>query len=158
MLPQIRLVYPNDLVESAPKDMYAALGKNDQKIYVVPSQNLVVVRMGDASGIPLYALSNFDRELWDRLSKMSCTSSVESIDYQGISVSPNPVSDVLYLNLPENDVYTEGAVFMTNTLGQTYNLGKISNQINTTTLPNGLYILTLKTKTKQFYAKILIQH
>jgi hypothetical protein len=33
---------------SAPNDMYMALGKNDQKIYVIPSKNMVV-RMGDAA-------------------------------------------------------------------------------------------------------------
>lgn len=158
MLPQIRLVYPTDLVESAPKDMYAALGKNDQKIYVVPSQNLVVVRMGDASGIPLFALSNFDRELWDRLSKMSCTSSEQDIDYQEISVSPNPVSDILQIQLPENIVYTEGGIFMTNVLGQTYNLGQLTHQISTATLPNGTYFLTIKTQSKQYRAKVLVQH
>ncbi len=158
MLPQLRVVYPADLVETAPKDMYAALGKNDQKIYVVPSQNLVVVRMGNASGLSLFALSNFDRELWDKLSRMSCTSLSQDIDYQELSVSPNPVSDVLQLNLPENEVYTEGAVSMTNTLGQTYSLGPITAQINTTTLPNGMYFLKIKTKTKQFRVKFLVQH
>ena len=158
MLPQIRLVYQGSIVDSAPNDMYAALGKNDQKIYVVPSQNMVVVRMGDASGIPLYALSNFDNELWLKLSKMTCTSSNQDIEYQDISVSPNPVSDVLQLNLSENDLNTEGGVFITTVLGQVYDLGHIKRQINTTTLPNGLYFLTIKTKTKQYKAKILIQH
>ena len=158
MLPQIRLVYQGSIVDSAPNDMYAALGKNDQKIYVVPSQNMVVVRMGDASGIPLYALSNFDNELWLKLSKMTCASSSQDIDYQDISVSPNPVSDVLQLNLSENDLNTEGGIFMTNALGQVYDLGHIKRQINTTTLPNGLYFLTIKTKTKQYKAKVLIQH
>ena len=158
MLPQIRLVYQGSIVDSAPNDMYAALGKNDQKIYVVPSQNMVVVRMGDASGIPLYALSNFDNELWLKLSKMTCASSSQDIDYQDISVSPNPVSDVLQLNLSENDLNTEGGVFITTALGQVYDLGHIKRQINTTTLPNGLYFLTIKTKTKLYKAKILIQH
>ena len=158
MLPQIRFVYQTDLIESAPKDMYAALGKNDQKIYVVPSQNMVVVRMGDASGLALYALSNFDREIWDRLSKMSCTSSAQEIDFQYFSVSPNPVSTMLQLNLSINDAITEGSVFMTNTLGQTYNLGKIAHQINTANLPNGLYLLTIKNGVNQYKAKVFVQH
>jgi CubicO group peptidase (beta-lactamase class C family) len=158
MLPQIRLVYPGGIVDSAPNDMYAALGKNDQKIYVVPSQNMVIIRMGETSGIPLYALSNFDNELWNRLSKMTCTSSNQDIDFQDISVFPNPVSTVLQLNLPENTDFTEGGIFMTNTLGQVFDLGKIQPQINTTTLPDGLYFLTIKTKTKQYKAKVLVQH
>lgn len=158
MLPQTRLVFQGGIVDSAPNDMYAALGKNDQKIYVIPSQNMVVIRMGETSDIPLYALSNFDNELWLRLSKMTCTSSNQDIDIQDISVSPNPVSDVLQLNLPENAFNTEGGIFMTNTLGQVYDLGKIQRQINTSTLPNGLYFLNIQTKTTQYKAKVFVQH
>jgi CubicO group peptidase (beta-lactamase class C family) len=158
MLPQARLVYPTNLVPTAPLDMYAALGKNDQKIYVVPSQNLVVVRMGDASGLSLFALSNFDRELWEKLSNMSCTNSVQNIDYQELNASPNPVSSVLSLNLPQNVVDTEGSVFLTNTLGKVYGMGKIAPQISTATLPDGLYFLVVKTRTKQYRGKIVVQH
>lgn len=67
MLPQSQMVFTTNLVPNAPPDMYAALGKNDQKLYVSPSQQLVVIRMGDSAGIPLYALSNFDNELWGKL-------------------------------------------------------------------------------------------
>ena len=48
MLPQSQFVFTGNIIPNAPADLYAALGKNDQKIYVVPSQNLVVIRMGDA--------------------------------------------------------------------------------------------------------------
>jgi hypothetical protein len=47
--------------------MYAALGKDDQKIYVVPSQQLVVIRMGEAADGSNFALSGFDNELWGKL-------------------------------------------------------------------------------------------
>ncbi len=67
MLPEVQFVFPGPLVPNAPADMYSALGKNDQKIYVVPSQNLVVVRMGDSAGNIQLALSSFDNELWGKL-------------------------------------------------------------------------------------------
>ncbi len=67
MLPGTQLTFNGSIAPNAPADMYAALGKNDQKIYVVPSQNIVVIRMGDASGLSLFALSSFDDELWGRL-------------------------------------------------------------------------------------------
>ena len=67
MLPGSQILFNSSIVPNAPADMYAALGKNDQKIYVVPSQNIVVIRMGDASGLSLYALSSFDDELWGKL-------------------------------------------------------------------------------------------
>jgi CubicO group peptidase (beta-lactamase class C family) len=67
MLPSLQLVFPGMLVPNAPADMYSALGKNDQKIYVVPSQKLVVIRMGDSAGNSQLALSSFDNELWGKL-------------------------------------------------------------------------------------------
>lgn len=67
MLPQAQLSLNGPLIPNAPADTYAALGKNDQKIYVVPSQNLVVIRMGDSAGNIHLAASSFDNELWGRL-------------------------------------------------------------------------------------------
>jgi len=67
MTPIFQTVFTGMLVPNAPADMYCALGKNDQKIYVVESQKLVVIRMGESSGSPALALSGFDNELWGRL-------------------------------------------------------------------------------------------
>ena len=67
MLPGLQLVFSGALMPNAPADMYAALGKNDQKIYVVPSQKIVVIRMGDAAGNVQLAASSFDNELWGKL-------------------------------------------------------------------------------------------
>lgn len=107
LLPQSQFVFTGNIVPSAPSDMYCALGKNDQKIYVVPSQNLVVIRMGNASGTPLYALSNFDNELWKRISALPCstTAAVETLQDTPLSIYPNPTQDWLNLELkqPLND-------------------------------------------------------
>lgn len=67
MLPTLQVVFNGMLVPNAPADLYAALGKNDQKIYVVPSKKLVVIRMGDSAGNSQLALSSFDNELWGKL-------------------------------------------------------------------------------------------
>ena len=67
MLPSVQFVFPGMLTPNAPADMFAALGKNDQKIYVVPSQKLVVIRMGESAGNVQLAASSFDNELWGKL-------------------------------------------------------------------------------------------
>jgi CubicO group peptidase (beta-lactamase class C family) len=67
MLPQTQFVFSGNLVPTAPSDLISALGKNDQKVYVVPSQKLVVIRMGESAGNVQMALSSFDSELWGKL-------------------------------------------------------------------------------------------
>lgn len=67
MVPGSQIVIPGSLIPNAPKDLYAALGKNDQKVYVVPSQKLVIIRMGNSAGGFTLALSGFDNELWGKL-------------------------------------------------------------------------------------------
>ncbi len=67
MVPSVQAVFNGSMISNAPADMYAALGKNDQKIYVVPSQKLVVIRMGNAADGAFNAVSGFDQELWGKL-------------------------------------------------------------------------------------------
>jgi CubicO group peptidase (beta-lactamase class C family) len=55
------------LVKHAPPDMFAAMGKGDIKIYVVPSLSLVVVRHGDNTGADTFGPSSYDEALWRRL-------------------------------------------------------------------------------------------
>jgi CubicO group peptidase (beta-lactamase class C family) len=72
MLPNGQTVYPGTLVPNAPPDMYAAMGANDQRIYVVPSRKMVVVRMGNASdpANPNFAVSGFDNSLWENINNL----------------------------------------------------------------------------------------
>jgi CubicO group peptidase (beta-lactamase class C family) len=67
-LPQTQLQFNGSLIPSAPDDMYMALGKNDQKIYVIPSRKMVVIRMGESADGTNFALSDFDQVLWEKIS------------------------------------------------------------------------------------------
>ena len=69
-LPQSQIEFNGELIPNAPQDMYAALGKNDQKIYIVPSKKLVVIRMGNAADGSNFALSDFDNVLWSKISTL----------------------------------------------------------------------------------------
>ena len=66
-LPQTQIEFTGSLIPNAPSDMYCALGKNDQKLYVVPSKNLVIIRMGESAEDSNFALSNFDNDLWEKI-------------------------------------------------------------------------------------------
>ncbi len=69
-LPGSQLEFNGELIPNAPTDMYAALGKNDQKIYIVPSKKLVIVRMGNTADNINFALSTFDNGLWAKINAL----------------------------------------------------------------------------------------
>lgn len=66
-LPQSQYQFSGSIIPSAPSDMYMALGKNDQKIYIIPSKKMVIIRMGDAADGSNMALSDFDEVLWQKI-------------------------------------------------------------------------------------------
>lgn len=72
MLPGDQTQYPGPLIPSAPLDMFAGMGALDQRVYVIPSRNMVVIRMGNAAdpANPAFAISGFDYELWQKISDL----------------------------------------------------------------------------------------
>jgi CubicO group peptidase (beta-lactamase class C family) len=66
-MPQTQVQFNGSLIPNGANDMYMALGKNDQKIYVIPSKKMVVIRMGDAADEENWALSGFDNDLWEKI-------------------------------------------------------------------------------------------
>jgi hypothetical protein len=77
--------------------MYAALGKNDQKIHVVPSKGWVVVRQGNAGSttsagntVPI----QFDNTMWSYLNQLVCVpSALNEVVENQIKIWPNPAAD-----------------------------------------------------------------
>lgn len=67
---------PGHLVPSAPKDMVSANGKGGQRIFIVPSLRMVVIRLGDTPVMSNFSprelatdgtQSKFDEQLWSKL-------------------------------------------------------------------------------------------
>jgi CubicO group peptidase (beta-lactamase class C family) len=67
MIPTLQTVFAGPMAPDAPADMLMALGKDDKKIYVVPSLDLVVVRHGDDAGTSTAGPSAFDNVFWGKL-------------------------------------------------------------------------------------------
>jgi len=61
--PATTFVLNQELASNAPDDMIAAIGKNGQFIDVVPSENMVVIRMGEAPSDALVPIL-FHNEMW----------------------------------------------------------------------------------------------
>jgi hypothetical protein len=52
--------------ENAPNDLFAGMGKNGQFVEVIPSMNLVVIRMGEAPDGSLVPIT-FHNEMWEKI-------------------------------------------------------------------------------------------
>ncbi len=70
-LPASEKELQGSIIPEAPKDLIAGLGKNDQKLYIIPSQNMVIVRMGKPGAAKVkLGLSTFDNELWSKINAL----------------------------------------------------------------------------------------
>lgn len=91
-LPGLQFDFPGPLLPNAPDNMIAALGLNGQIINVVPTSNLVIVRMGDSpSSGNIGALLNND--IWSYLNEIippsNSTTQLKTADEEP-KVYPNP--------------------------------------------------------------------
>lgn len=63
-IPGSEQLFEGKLIPNAPNDLIAGLGAFDQKMYVVPSKNLVIIRMGASGGTDELGPTTYDNELW----------------------------------------------------------------------------------------------
>ncbi len=158
LLPGLQFPFQGPVIPEAPADMYSALGKNDQKIYVVPSLELVVVRQGDAAYNTVFALSSFDDELWAKIMDLYSTSSVDPIHQQALLPYPNPADTGFRLDLPVGQP-TLVKVFDVNMrlVGSFQVTDK--EEIATTAWQQGLYLLQIEGPDGTLsYRKLRVKH
>ncbi len=141
-VPGLQLVFNGPLVPNAPADMIAGLGKNDQKLYVIPSMDMVIIRMGNDSGQPVAAVSAFDNELWGLLKDVFCPNGPVSVneprEQSVVKIYPNPANDVLYTE-------GEGQLLITDINGRTVLQSQISGikEFSIQHLATGVFTLRL---------------
>lgn len=70
-LPATEEDFTGKLIPNAPNDLFAGLGKDDQKVYIIPSENMVVIRLGDNAGVSTFGPSSFDNELWGKINTLT---------------------------------------------------------------------------------------
>jgi CubicO group peptidase (beta-lactamase class C family) len=69
MVPGLQTVFPRSLAPNVPTDMFAAMGKNGQLLNIVPSKNLIMIRMGETPDIGDVPFT-IQEEIWERLNKI----------------------------------------------------------------------------------------
>ncbi len=97
MLPTSQTVFPGFLNPNAPSDMFVAMGKDGQFLNVIPGQQMVMVRMGEApDNLPVPILLNDN--IWKYVNELQCaTTATENKLYEEsmIHIFPNPSSDMI---------------------------------------------------------------
>jgi len=152
MIPGSYVGLAMNLNEEAPIDMYAALGKNDQKIYIVPSQKLVIVRMGNDPGDGLLGPSSFDTELWRHINRWRQVPMGLYQTSETQPVFPNPGDS--YLQIAEN----AESVRLYDMQGHAIQCALQDQRMNTRLVPAGIYILRYSIGTVIHTQKIILQH
>ncbi|MDC3319889.1 beta-lactamase family protein [Flavobacteriaceae bacterium] len=66
IFPSIPTSFNVPMSENAPNDLFAGMGKNGQFVEVIPSMNLVVIRMGEAPDGSLVPIT-FHNEMWEKI-------------------------------------------------------------------------------------------
>ncbi len=69
IFPGLPISFNRGLSNHAPKDLFAGMGKNGQYVDIVPSQNLVIIRMGDTPNDSLVSIE-FHNEMWEKLNSV----------------------------------------------------------------------------------------
>jgi CubicO group peptidase (beta-lactamase class C family) len=162
-IPGTILTLPGKLFPTAPNDLFAGLGKNDQKLYVWPSQNIVIARMGnsaDTSPVPII----FDTILWNELNRLFCSKNTytNSIIDEGVDfmVYPNPAQNYLSIeveNLMSSNIqiYNSKGEFM---LSQTVNPSTEPNshKLMLDEFASGTYTIQITNKLGTFVRKFVV--
>lgn len=157
MLPQSTMVFDSSAMPNAPDDMISALGKNGQILDIVPSQNLIVVRMGNSpDGLEALVPTLFNNTIWDYLNQLMCESSGITEEVQRSPILyPNPSTGIVYF---DNDHFDYAVV--TNEVGQIVYEGAIDfgqQFIDIQHLSAGIYHVFLGNKDGVVTERLILQ-
>ena len=139
MYPQSQIVFPGMLMPSAPADLYAAEGKNAQFINIVPSENLIVVRMGNDPVNTLVSVT-YNNEIWDYLNLIRCGGQSIPESVPELSLFPNPAQDKISI---QEGQFIQVEVF--NSSGEKQKIDFNSKEVEIASLPPGIYYLKAET-------------
>lgn len=149
MLPEYQFVYPGNFSPAAPQEMYAAMGRDGQYISVVPSQNLVWIRMGenpDQLNVPILMVD----DIWEYINSFECEpNQINEYEATTISIQPNPASRYWEINKPDQvqswQLYDATGRFFVSSSHD-----GLLGRIDCSRLTNGFYFLDIQLKSGKY--------
>jgi CubicO group peptidase (beta-lactamase class C family) len=157
MVPTLQNIIPGFLFPNAPADMFSAIGKGGQFLNIVPSENLVWLRMGDdpTGNLVPFLLNEL---IWNYVNELNCSTSITdvSLTSEHIQLYPNPTSDIFNVSIA-SELIGQGYKII-NQLGQVVMEGKITEEnflIDARNIENGMYNLLFSST---LFRKIIVNH
>lgn len=159
MLPGSTLVLNRMLMLDAPKDVYAALGKDGQCLNISPQNNLIWVRMGEKPDDQFFISTNLCNDIWKLINEITNITDIEYNDYGNNILYPIPAIDKLYLQLSKN--LSNDKIKIYNYFGKLIeiidinNINQIDNvlTINIANYSPGFYLLNVGNTNYKFIKK-----
>lgn len=136
MIPQTQFVFQGMLCPNAPADMYAAEGKDGQIINVVPSSNIVLIRMGESNGNSLVS-TLYNDTIWQYMNRLSCSLNTPINSMETESLYPNPFEhSIILVGLKPSD-----ELVLFNALGELVEFERFGQELRVGEIPQGVYYL-----------------
>lgn len=140
MVPGLQIQIPGMLMPNEPADAFNALGKNGQFINVVPSEGLVLIRMGDVPGSSLVPFL-FNDEIWEYLNAVLCSpTGMADVAPSAPLLTPTVASSVVQVD-PDLVVLRAEAIGAD---GRRHRLVLNDHMIDVSALPAGAYAVVLQ--------------
>ena len=159
MAPTSQLIFPGSYNPDAPADMISGIGKNGQFVQVIPSLNMVWIRMGESAGtnsVP-FAMSN---DIWKKINLLNCNLTDIKNNFQGektIQIIPNPATSHIRLSgFGGNTEEIRYSIFNpTGVLVKTGSIRPADDYVDLAALPSGHYFIRIQKGEKQQFSRFV---
>jgi CubicO group peptidase (beta-lactamase class C family) len=154
-LPQSQWSFLGSLCPNAPNDMFSAQGKNAQIINVVPSQGMVLIRMGSDMGSS-YVGTQYNDTIWQYINRFNCDLGIENAPNESFSIVPNPSNGTYTMT----DLAIGDEITTYNSLGEVIAHFVATNAGETTLTMNckkGIYFVQRKRNDRVSTSQLIIQ-
>lgn len=158
MLPGAQIQLNGFLNPDAPADMFVAMGKDGQFLNVVPGQNMVWIRMGNApDGLPVPFLMN--NKIWEYINDLVCNTTGLNepfLNKHHVRIFPNPGNDIMHISSDQSIL--EVRVF--NAYGQLVKAVGTRNQelsMSVSELSGGIYFVQVDLPANQIWTGTFIK-
>lgn len=158
MVPTLQTVFNGAITPNAPADMFSAMGKDGQLLHIVPSQGLIVIRMGESPNtVPVpFLMAN---EIWAQINGLNnCATNTTEVRNTNdfFKIYPNPTQDRLQIT-PLSNTLKNYEISLYNNLGQRLGIWHNITALDLSNFPQSIYFVEIKFEDKKLFQKILKQ-